>query len=59
LALGIGANTAVFQLLDAVRLRSLPIRNPQELVELRIIGGNKGPAIHASNLDPVAALRAE
>lgn len=42
LALGIGANTAVFQLLDAVRLRSLPIQNPQELSELRIAGGNKG-----------------
>ena len=28
LALGIGANTAVFQLLDAVRLRSLPIQSP-------------------------------
>jgi predicted permease len=41
LALGIGANTAVFQLLDAVRLRSLPIQKPQELVELRIIGGNR------------------
>ena len=42
LALGIGANTAVFQLLDAVRLRSLPIQNPQELAELRIVGGNRG-----------------
>ena len=42
LALGIGANTAVFQLLDAVRLRSLPIQRPQELVELLIIGGNNG-----------------
>src|SRR2546423_2543920 len=31
LALGIGANTAIFQLLDAVRLRNLPVRNPQEL----------------------------
>src|SRR5881296_4513487 len=36
LALGIGANTAIFQLLDAVRLRSLPIQNPQELAEVRI-----------------------
>jgi predicted permease len=42
LALGIGANTAVFQLLDAVRLRSLPIQAPQELSELRIVGGNGG-----------------
>ena len=42
LALGIGANTAVFQLLDAVRLRSLPIASPQELAELRIAGGNLG-----------------
>src|SRR6202453_1033436 len=41
LALGIGANTAVFQLLDAVRLRSLPIQRPQELVELLIVNGNK------------------
>ncbi len=39
LALGIGANTAIFQLLDAVRLRSLPIPNPQELVEAKIAGG--------------------
>jgi predicted permease len=42
LALGIGANTAVFQLLDAVRLRSLPIAAPGELAELRIAGGNQG-----------------
>jgi predicted permease len=42
LALGIGANTAVFQLLDAVRLRSLPIQNPRELADLRVVGGNKG-----------------
>lgn len=42
LALGIGANTAIFELLDAVRLRVLPIRKPQELAELRIVGGNHG-----------------
>src|SRR5215471_11552576 len=35
LALGIGANTAIFQLLDAVRLRMLPVRAPQELAEVR------------------------
>jgi putative ABC transport system permease protein len=31
LGLGIGANTAIFQLIDAIRLRSLPVANPQEL----------------------------
>ena len=48
LALGIGANTAVFQLLDAVRLRSLPIQQPQELAELRIIDGNQGLGVNGS-----------
>ncbi len=36
LALGIGANTAIFQLLDAVRLRMLPVRAPHELAEVRM-----------------------
>jgi predicted permease len=36
LALGIGANSAVLQLLDAVRLRALPVAAPEELVEIRI-----------------------
>ena len=36
LALGIGANTAIFQLLDAVRLRTLPVKAPQELAEVRM-----------------------
>ena len=42
LALGIGANTAMFQLLDAVGLRSLPIARPDELVEVIVDGGNRG-----------------
>src|SRR6266403_3493277 len=36
LALGIGPNTAIFQLLDAVRLRTLPVTNPQELARVAI-----------------------
>jgi predicted permease len=47
LALGIGANTAIFQLIDAVALRPLPIPNPQELVEVRIVGSNRGFGLNA------------
>ncbi len=36
LALGLGANMAIFQLLNAIRLRSLPVENPQELVGLEL-----------------------
>src|SRR6478752_5837003 len=45
LALGIGANTAIFQLLDAVRIRTLPVKSPEELLEIRIadpVGGRTG-----------------
>jgi len=45
LTLGIGANTAIFSLLDAVMLRSLPVKDPQQLVllgegQMRGIGNN-------------------
>src|SRR5947209_3155603 len=42
LALGIGANTAIFQLLDAVRLRMLPVKDPQQLAFVRIQGRRWG-----------------
>ena len=34
LALGIGANTAIFSLINAIMLRTLPVRDPQSLVQL-------------------------
>jgi putative ABC transport system permease protein len=36
LALGIGANTAIFELLDAVLLRTLPVAAPEQLAEIRL-----------------------
>ena len=36
LALGIGANSAIFQMLDALTLGSLPVRNPHEIAEIKI-----------------------
>lgn len=37
LALGVGANTAIFQLLNAVRLRVLPVASPDRLATVRIV----------------------
>jgi predicted permease len=45
LGLGIGANTAIFSLLDQVLLRSLPVERPQELVLLHYSGPNTGRVI--------------
>ena len=42
LALGIGANTAVFTLLDQALLRSLPVSHPEQLVRLRWTGDAPG-----------------
>jgi putative ABC transport system permease protein len=57
LALGIGANTAIFQLLDAVRLRTLPVNAPQELVEVQItdVSGMRGnkPTSYPAVTNPI------
>jgi putative ABC transport system permease protein len=41
LALGIGANSAIFQLIDVVRLRTLPVQKPQELVAIDFAEGSQ------------------
>src|SRR5271170_4339693 len=55
LALGVGANTAIFSLLDQALLRSLPVRAPQQLVILSAPGkmweghtGNNGAGVEKS-----------
>ena len=42
LALGIGANTAIFTLIDQILLRKLPVQRPDELVMLYQQGSNMG-----------------
>ncbi|MCU1237289.1 MAG: hypothetical protein JWP63_5256, partial [Candidatus Solibacter sp.] len=66
LALGIGANTAIFGVADAVMLRLLPVRNPGDLVFVQTAGtaGRDGPPYpyfellrdQAKSFDSVAAF---
>ena len=42
LALGIGANTAIFSLIDAVMLKTLPVSHPEELLQVTAGGGGGG-----------------
>jgi predicted permease len=46
LALGIGANAAIYQVLDAVVFRGLPVRDPASLVQIQLL--ENGQPIHVS-----------
>lgn len=61
LALGVGANTAIFTLVNQLLLRMLPVDNPQALVRLRLEGarpgGNWGDGLHTFPYPTYLALR--
>ncbi|MCI0410821.1 MAG: permease, partial [Acidobacteria bacterium] len=55
LGLGIGANTAIFSLMDQVLLRLLPVRNPEELVVLDAPGPFSGASHnYSATLTPIS-----
>src|SRR5580698_9609325 len=49
LALGIGANTAIFTLVDQLLLRLLPVKNPEQLVMISSTGPHPIPCTRISN----------
>ena len=63
LALGIGANTAIFTLIDQILLRKLPVKAPEELVMLYQqgihMGSNMGGRMHSYPLYQDLQQRAE
>jgi predicted permease len=63
LSLGIGANTAIFTLIDQILLRKLPVKNPEELVMLYQTGphagSNMGSRMHSYPIYQEYQKRAE
>src|SRR5262249_51647631 len=57
LALGLGANTALFSLVDTLLLRSLPVADPARLVLIqRSMGNGKAAPIDLASLDVIRGL---
>jgi predicted permease len=56
LALGIGANTSIFSLIDALLLRSLPVHNPGELVQVMLV--EEGHVVNSFGYPSIGALAA-
>ena len=52
LALGIGANTTIFSLIEAVMLRTLPVSAPEELQFVAIGAGGRGDAMSTASNYP-------
>jgi predicted permease len=59
LALGIGANTAIFSLIDALMLRWLPVKNPQELVQVSLQPRDAADPPNASLSYPIVRALAD
>src|SRR4029077_10078077 len=57
LALGIGANTAIFTLINTLMLRTLPVRDPQQLVALSTLSVESQNGSELMSLPMFAAMQ--